>query len=92
MKEKRTAMCAIIKNEHRYIKEWVEYYLNLGVNEIYLYEDYGSDSHKELLKDYPQVTIYSFTEILPYNFNIQGMIMQNLLYKAFLKRCQKECR
>lgn len=85
----QTAICAIIKNEHRYIKEWIEHYLNLGINEIYLYEDITSDSHKELLKDYDNVFVIPLKECIPYEFNIQGMIMQNLLYKAFLKRCQK---
>jgi len=41
----RTAIVAIVKNEHRFIKEWVDYHLALGFDDIYIYEDYRSDSH-----------------------------------------------
>lgn len=89
LKKSKTAICAIIKNEHRYIKEWIDYHLNLGIDEIYLYEDYGSDSHKELLKDYKNVFVYSLKDCIPYDFGIQGMILQILLYRSFLKRCKE---
>ena len=36
-------------DEQPYIREWVEYYLKLGVDEIYLIEEFGSGSHKEAL-------------------------------------------
>lgn len=45
----KTAICAIVKNEHLYLTEWVEYHLNLGFNEIHIFEDKGSKSHKELI-------------------------------------------
>ena len=32
-------LCAIAKNEHDYIEEWVKYHLALGVNHIFLYDN-----------------------------------------------------
>lgn len=84
-----TFICSIIKNEHRYLKEWIDYHLNLGVDEIYLYEDIESKSHKDIIKEYNNVFIIELKECLKYDFNIQGMILQILLYKAFLKRCKE---
>jgi hypothetical protein len=35
----KVAICALAKNEDRYIHEWVAYYLNLGVDHIYIYDN-----------------------------------------------------
>ena len=31
------SICAIIKNEHEYLKEWIDYHLNIGFDSIFLY-------------------------------------------------------
>lgn len=43
-------ICAMAKNEHDYINEWVEHYVNLGIDKIYLYDNDELD--KPLIKDY----------------------------------------
>ena len=48
----KTAICVIIKDEHDYLKEWIDHHLNLGIDEIFLYEDYGSKSHLNIVKPY----------------------------------------
>lgn len=49
----KTSICCIVKNEQPYIYEWVDYHLNkVGIDHIYIYEDYGSDSHKALLESF----------------------------------------
>ncbi len=35
----KCVVCAIAKNENPYINEWVKYYLNLGFEQIYLYDN-----------------------------------------------------
>jgi len=41
-------ICSIIKNEHQYLEEWIDYHLNLGFDGIYLVEDVTSKSHSNI--------------------------------------------
>lgn len=43
-------ICAMAKNEHLYINEWVEHYINLGIDKIYIYDN--DDIDKPYIKDY----------------------------------------
>lgn len=44
-----------IKNEHRYIEEWINYHIKLGFNKFILYEDYDSISHADILSKYNDI-------------------------------------
>ena len=48
----KTAICVIIKDENEYLDEWLSHHLNLGIDEIFLYEDYGSKSHLDIVQPY----------------------------------------
>lgn len=50
----KVSLCAIIKHENKYIREWIEYYKNLGFDHIYLYDNNELDYEPldTLLKDY----------------------------------------
>ena len=43
-------VCAMAKNEHKYINEWVEHYINLGVDKIYIYDN--DDINKPFIRDF----------------------------------------
>lgn len=43
-------VCAMAKNEHKYINEWVAHYLGLGVDKIYIYDN--DDLDKPYIKDF----------------------------------------
>ena len=49
-----------IKNEHRYIESWIEYHIRLGINLFIIYEDEGSDSHRDIINKYCNVTRIDF--------------------------------
>lgn len=51
----KTAICAIIKDEHLSLKEWIDWHLGLGFDAIHLFEDKGSKSHEEITKEYDNV-------------------------------------
>lgn len=51
----KTAICAIIKDEHLFLKEWIDWHLSLGFDAIHLFEDKGSKSHEEITKEYANV-------------------------------------
>jgi hypothetical protein len=48
----KTCICVIIKDEEEYLDEWISHHLQLGIDEIFLYEDYGSKSHSDIVKPY----------------------------------------
>ena len=48
------ALCAIGKNENKYIREWVEWYKKLGVTKIFLYDnnDIYGERFEDVIGDY----------------------------------------
>ena len=40
-----------IKDEHRYLKQWIDYHINLGFEEFILFEDEGSKSHENIIME-----------------------------------------
>lgn len=55
-------ICAIMKNEHFYLHEWIQHHLDLGAAHIYLYEDKGSDPHDDICNKYENVTLYKLSD------------------------------
>jgi len=49
-----------IKDEHRYIEEWIEYHIRLGFNKFIIFEDEGSKSHLDIINKYSKVTNIDF--------------------------------
>ncbi len=45
-------LCGIFKNEGKILKEWIEYYLMIGVDHFYLYNNFSTDNYKEILAPY----------------------------------------
>lgn len=77
-----TAVCAIIYNEHENLKEWVDYHLNIGFDYIYLFEDYGSDSHRNIVQDNDRVILSNLKDFCIANTNSSKK--QRMLYTKFL--------
>lgn len=95
MRKDKVVICAIIKDEHEYIKEWVEHNLRIGFDRIYLCEDIGSKSHADILSEYDKVTLFQYNdEISKYRNTHQGSIRQQTLFNWFLsekKGCADWC-
>lgn len=49
-----------IKDEHRYLEEWLNYHIKLGFNKFILYEDEGSISHEEIINKYLDIVDIDF--------------------------------
>lgn len=45
-------LCAIFKNEAPYFVEWIEYHKIIGVDHIYLYNNFSTDNYQEILRPY----------------------------------------
>lgn len=54
-----TAICCIAKYENKYLKEWVDYHLKLGFDQIFIYDNNNPDGEEILpvLRDYDKVKI-----------------------------------
>ena len=56
------SICSIFKNEAPYMKEWIEYYLLIGVDHFYLYNNNSEDDYKSVLQHYIDKGIVTLTE------------------------------
>lgn len=54
-----TAVCCIAKYENKYLKEWVDYHLELGFDQIFIYDNNNLDGEEILpvLRSYDKVEI-----------------------------------
>ena len=59
----RVALCAIARQENRYVCEWLDYYQSIGVAKVFLYDNYHGD--EERLADVVQPYVESgFVELI----------------------------
>ena len=80
----KTAICVIIKDELDYLDEWLDYHFDLGIDEIYLYEDYGSLSHSTITKKYgDKVHLESIDIIFDKKDSKHGVAKQIKLFDWF---------
>lgn len=59
----KITICAIIKDEHKFLKPWLDYHIQLGIDDFYLIEDFTSVSHKEITDMYKNVTLVNMSEL-----------------------------
>lgn len=50
--EKTLSICAMFKNEARFLAEWIEYHKLIGVEEFWLYNNNSEDNYKAALAPY----------------------------------------
>lgn len=56
------SVCAIFKNEAPYMTEWLEYYILLGVDHFYMYNNNSTDEYQKILKPYIDKGIVTLVE------------------------------
>lgn len=66
------AICAIVKNEAPYIKEWIDYHLMLGVQKFYIYNNESTDNLLSVLAPYIYRGIVEYHEIEGYGRQIDA--------------------
>lgn len=82
----RTALCCIIKNENLYIKQFVDYYRNLGFSNIILFDN--NDSNRENLFDVIAEDIYNGFVLL---YDIKDKVkMQVYVYNFVLNNFKEK--
>lgn len=89
----RVDICCIVKNEHKFIAEWVKYHIDLGIHHIYIYEDYTSKSHKDVLSEFIDKGVITIIPLVNNTFGIKNYNCcrtQITVYKTHLQRCKDE--
>lgn len=80
-----TVVCAIAKNENRYINDWVNYYIGLGIDHIYLFDN--NDKSTEYVGNYidkiDKVTVINVN-------NIHEQSFQLTCYNNFYERYNRQ--
>lgn len=76
-------MCAIAKNEGRYLQEWIEYHNMLGVEKFYLYDNESTDNTRAVLQPYID------NGLVDYSF-FPGKKMQVKAYRDCVKKHKRE--
>ncbi len=73
------SVVAILKNEAPYIKEWLDYYISIGIEHFYLYDNESIDNIKEILQPYIEknYVTYSYWE---------GKIQQRPAYRDMMSK------
>ena len=88
--ELKTAIICIVKNENQYIKEWVDYHLNLGFDTIFVNDnnDIEGESVKDILKDYVKSK-----KVVILNRRGEVIVRNNKLLnsKGLQEYCMEEC-
>ena len=75
----KAVICAIAKYEYNYIREWVEYHINLGFDKIVIYDnnDLNGERYDELLSDFIKNEQVELRDVR------DERAMQRVVYNAF---------
>ncbi|WP_270312671.1 glycosyltransferase family 2 protein, partial [Ligilactobacillus agilis] len=78
----KLAIVSIVKNEGKYLEEWIEYYNSIGVDHIYIYDNESIDNTEEICNKYSDKVSY---------FKINGKVRQCDAYNDALNRYGNSC-
>ena len=79
------SIAAVLFNEARYVKEWIEYHKLAGVERFYIYDNGSTDNVQEILKPYiDEGTVF-------YHY-VPGIAMQNKIYRDAICKYKKQTR
>jgi hypothetical protein len=86
-----TSICAIIKDEQRFLKEWLDYHFAIGFDSIFLCEDRGSLPHQDIVQNYKNVQLIQYFDALDAYGATAGSIRQSNYYNWFLEHNPTNC-
>lgn len=82
-KPRYLSICSIFKNESDYLKEWIEYHIEQGVDHFYLYNNESTDQFERIIKPYYDRGIITLK-------NVKGDASKKKAYEDFLKNHEYE--
>lgn len=73
----QVVICAMAKNEHLYINEWVKHHINIGFDKIYLYDN--DEKHSSYIGDFIDKNYLGKVEII----DIRGQVKEHLQHDIY---------
>jgi len=84
------AFCAIIKDEARYLDEWLAYHYLIGVEHFYITDDNSTDNIQEVLQKWIKKGLVTYTKVDEFlRTSSVRQIISNLTYCDVLKNNYK---
>ena len=68
--------CMTMKNEGKFLKEWLDHYINQGVEHFYLIDNGSTDNTMEIVKQYDNITLFKDSRF--YAANQEKIYVENL--------------
>jgi len=85
------SICAVFRNEARFLKEWIEYHRMMGVEHFYLFNHLSDDEYKLVLEPYIKEGIIELFNVRKEMFDFPTWIsMQTRLYNIILEAKKQE--
>lgn len=76
------SIALIVKNESRYLAEWISYYDSLGVVKFYIYLHNCNDNSLEIIKQFDLDIDVEIVNENNYDENFQGSIYNNAIFRC----------
>ena len=76
-------ICCIFKNEGKYLDEWIQYHLSVGVDHFYLYNNNSDDNYLEILQPY---IINGIVDLVDWPLNHSQMLAYENCYENYKNR------
>lgn len=84
-----SAVILLIKDENRYLKEWLDHHLDIGFDHIYIYDNGSNENVNAVILDYPEETKEKITVI---NWRGHHEHIQQDAYNHFMSHHKTEVR
>ena len=59
--------CSLMKNEGKYLREWLDHYISEGVEHFYIIDNGSTDDTVEILKSYNNITLFHDNRRYPHH-------------------------
>ena len=86
-----------VMNEQPYLKDWIEWHLNLGFTKIFIFEDLDSETHEDICKNYSDVILQPILSLFddeekPYVVKMkqEGKYRQTMYCKRAIMKIKEE--
>lgn len=85
-----SSVCLLIKNENQYLKEWLDHYLSVGLDHIFIYDNNSDIPVKSIVKEWYSNEILEKITVIDYLGSHNDL--QTESYNDFLKNYGMQTR